>query len=436
MTEGDVVLVVEDDPVLGPAMVQRLRLEGFEPRLATTGEMALRELAARRPSLIVSDIRLPDMSGEEVFRRTVQKAGLVPTFFMTAFGDVSQAVRLVKAGARDYMIKPVDVDALVGSLKAALAGSAPAPLRAPDASLGDSPAIRAVEALLRKAARIDLPVVLLGETGTGKEVAARFLHRLMQRPSAPFIAVNCAAIPKDLVESTLFGHERGAFTGAVARHAGLAERADGGVLFLDEIAELSLDLQAKLLRLVQERTYLPVGARSEKPFGGRLVCATHADLKARVGDGTFREDLYFRINVLEIRLPPLRQRAEDIPVLAESFLRDAAERFQTGLKRVDPSALAALLNHDWPGNVRELRNRIERAVAISDGESISIDDLFPEGRLDEAPLAGGEQVGIGDVAREAIRTRVREALRKTGGNQTEAAKLLNVSRTTIWKYAR
>ncbi|MCC7427303.1 MAG: sigma-54-dependent Fis family transcriptional regulator [Alphaproteobacteria bacterium] len=437
------ILVIEDDPLLGPALLQRLRLEGFAPRLAATGASALKEVAQRSFAAVVSDIRLPDMTGEDVFRRMLDSTGLLPVLFVTAFGDVDQAVRLMKAGARDYLTKPVDVDALVAALRAVVgerAGPPPTGAAAPtpDAdTLGASPAMRRVEAMLRKIADLPMPVLLRGGTGVGKEVAARRLHALSARATAPFLAVNCAAIPKDLLESTIFGHEKGAFTGATARQPGLAERAGQGILFLDEIAELAPEMQAKLLRLVQERSFLPVGAGAELPFLGRLVAATHADLAARVAAGQFREDLYYRINVVEIVIPPLHERAEDVAPLAEAFLREASARFGRSTQGFTPEAAAALAAHAWPGNVRELRNRIERAVALAEGPELGLDDLFPEGSLDlPAPSAATGESSLGNAARDAIRKRVLEALARSNGNQAEAARLLGVSRTTVWKYAR
>ena len=425
MTARPVILVVEDDPVLGPALVQRLALEGFAPRLATTGAAALSGAAAGAPAAMISDIRLPDMSGEDVYRQMLASVGAVPTFFLTAFGDVAQAVRLVKAGAIDYLSKPVDVDALVTALRLACADQ----FSAGDDGLGIAPAIRAVESFLSKAARIDLPVLILGETGVGKEVAVRFLHRLALGNDAPLIALNAAAIPAGLLESTLFGHEKGAFTGAMARGIGMVERAAGGTLFLDEIAELPTDLQAKLLRLIQERRFLPVGAMEERTFTGRLMFATHADLRARIADGRFREDLYYRINVLEVTIPPLRDRPEDIGNLAARFLSLTAERLRLGPRRLSEEAQLALARHGWPGNVRELRNRIERAVALGDTDTIGPTDLFPEERLG----GDGPVTGLREAVDRAWRAQIVSALKAAGGNRADAARRLGISRTTLWK---
>jgi DNA-binding NtrC family response regulator len=434
MSGAKVVLVIEDDPVLGPALVQRLRLEGYRPRLALTGVEALREAGALRPDAVISDIRLPDMSGEEIYRRLTAGFGAMPAFFMTAFGEVAQAVRLVRAGARDYLTKPVDVDRLVAELGAALAAAPPGSHVGELPQLGVSAAMRAVEATLRKAARVDMPVVLTGETGVGKEVAARFVHAASARTTHPFVAVNCAAIPRELAESTLFGHERGAFTGAVARATGVAERAGAGTLLLDEVAELSPDLQAKLLRLVQERSFLPLGATAERPFAARIVCATHADLAARVRDGTFREDLFYRLNVLPVAIPPLRQRPEDLPGLAARLLAETLARFAIGPRGLGETALAALKAHHWPGNVRELRNRIERAVALSEADELTAADLFPERALEPppGPRDASLERALDDAAQEAIE----DALRRAGGSRSAAARLLGVSRTTLWKRMR
>lgn len=432
MSEADAILVIEDDPVLGSALIQRLRLEGFQPRLATTGAAALREIERYRPAAIVSDIRLPDMSGEEVYRHVVARFGTMPVFFMTAFADVAQAVRLVKAGARDYQTKPVNVDQLVESLRHACRTAAPA---VPAGQLGVSPAMRAVEETLRKAARVDLPVLITGATGVGKEVAATFLHRASPVAAEPFVAVNCAAIPHDLVESTLFGHEKGAFTGAVAKRTGLVERAGRGTLFLDEIGDLAIDLQAKLLRLIQERSFLSVGSDTEKRSHARVLCATHADLAQRVRDGKFREDLYYRLNVIEIRIPSLRERPEDICWLAERFIQEAAGRFGIDPRPLSAEAVAALQSHDWPGNIRELRNRIERAMALTEGPCLSRLDLFPEASLDHArPQAS--PATLDEIVSDALRTQVIEALRRAGNNRGEAARLLGISRTTLWKRMR
>jgi DNA-binding NtrC family response regulator len=437
------ILLIEDDPVLGPALLQRLRLEGFAPRLTMTGRQALEELTRWRPDVVLSDIRLPDMNGEEIWLQMLERMGPLPTFFMTAYGEIEQAVRLVKAGARDYLTKPVDVDALVKAIMEIRDGSlqppAPPPPAvavppAPASSFGVSQAMRAIEVQLAKAARSSLPILLIGETGTGKEVAAQFVHRQSDRADRPLVAINCATIPGHLAESVIFGHEKGAFTGAATRHIGVAEEVGDGTLFLDEIGELPLELQPKLLRLIEARSFRPLGAKADVTFSGRIVSATHADLAERVTAKTFREDLYFRLNVLTFRLPPLRDRVADVLPLTEQFAAEAGTRLGRTIL-FDADVRTALLAHDWPGNIRELRNRIERAATLSDAAALGIADIFPEMVLDRRESAG-EDGSLLDTGRAAIRARVQAALRQTNGNQTEAAKLLGVSRTTIWKHSR
>lgn len=437
------VLLIEDDPVLGPSLLQRLALEGFAARLAETGSQAIAELERNPPNIVVSDIRLPDMNGEAVFRQMTDVGGLIPFYFMTAHGDLDQAVRLMKAGARDYLTKPIDADALVDALQqdASIEAEAETQAAARDtepaaAAAHRSPAMQAADATLAKFARTDMPVLLRGETGVGKEVAARRLHEIGQGQGRPFVAVNCAAIPSDLLESTLFGHEKGAFTGAADKRIGLAEQAGDGTLFLDEIAELTPDLQAKLLRLLQEGVFLPLGAGAERQFRGRVVAATHADLETQIKDGRFREDLYYRVNTLELTIPPLRSRTDDLECLAALLLEEANARLQGPPKVLGPDTVDALAAHSWPGNVRELRNRISRAAVLADGAEIGVDDLFPEGQLDEREVAGMAEGALGDAAKSAVRARVQAALKRTGGNQSEAARLLGVSRTTIWKYSK
>jgi DNA-binding NtrC family response regulator len=281
-------------------------------------------------------------------------------------------------------------------------------------------------------------VLLTGETGSGKEVAARFLHGASPGRERPFVAVNCAAIPPELMDSQVFGHERGAFTGAVDRHLGFAERAGDGLLFLDEIAELPMAVQAKLLRLLQERRFTRVGGTAELPFRARLACATNVDLAAAVARGAFRQDLYYRINVIEVRIPPLRDRPDEILPLARRFAAEVAARFGAGPTDLDPAAERALRDHPWPGNLRELRNRVERAVALCERERIGAADLFPERALLSG--AGEEAAGalptLAAVRDEAERRHIQAALRETEGRVQRAAELLGISRTTLWEKMR
>jgi DNA-binding NtrC family response regulator len=427
------ILLVEDDPTLGPAMSQRLRLEGFDVALAPDGASAIRKARSFLPDLVLSDMRLPDSIGEDVFREITGTLGLLPYVFMTAFGEVQQAVRLVKAGARDYLIKPVDTDALVILIQQMVQRSSSMALEQGQREPRTS-SMNAFEIALGKAARSDLPLLLLGETGVGKERAAHLAHAASRCASGPFVPLNCAALPLDLAESLLFGHEKGAFTGAVSRMSGVVQEADQGTLFLDEIAELPIALQPKLLRLLQERTYRPVGAIEQRSFGGRVIAATHRDLKAMIAAGTFREDLYFRLAVIELVIPPLRERRDEIVPLADVFLKACAPEGHT--LSFSSDTIQRLIEHAWPGNIRELRNRIERAAALRDHDELTPADLFPE-RASSNSLSGVDAAQTLDaVAEAAIRSRVAVALEATGGNQTEAARMLGVSRTTVWKYSR
>ncbi|WP_029010075.1 sigma-54-dependent transcriptional regulator [Azospirillum halopraeferens] len=438
--DAPAVAIIEDDPIMGESLAERLALEGYRPLWWTSGGEALAALPAAAPDLLVCDIRLPDMSGEELFHALAPRPGGPPVIFMTGFGDIGQAVRLVRAGAEDYLTKPFAVDAFLARVGDLLRARGAAGREAPGA-LGASPAMRRVEGLLRRVADVDSTLLLTGESGAGKEVAARFVHRESARAAAPFMAVNCAAIPAELMDSELFGHERGAFTGAHALHRGYAERAGAGVLFLDEIAELPPAVQAKLLRLVQERVFHRVGGERPLAFAARLVCATNADLERAVRDGAFRRDLYYRINVIPVTVPPLRERREDVPALLRGYLDHYAAAFGRPARGLTPEAEAAALAHDWPGNVRELRNRVERAVALSAGPWLTPAALFPEHAPDgDLPAdnlpADAAWPPLAAVRDASERAHIRATLDHADGRLARAADLLGVGRTTLWEKMR
>jgi DNA-binding NtrC family response regulator len=423
--EGRRIALVEDDPIMGESLRQRLAIEGAEVRWFDTGAAALSALPACRPEAVVCDIRLPDLGGEAVFREAVARHA-TPFLFVTAFSDVDQAVRLMRLGAGDYLTKPFAMDDFLARLAALLGPRTPAGA----GRLGPSPRMRKIETLLARLAERPTTLLLTGETGTGKEVCARHLHALGPR-KAPFVAVNCAAIPADLVESALFGHERGAFTGAHARHAGHAERAAAGILFLDEIGELPLPTQAKLLRLLEDRRFTRVGGTEELPFRARIVAATNADLGLAVREGRFRQDLLYRINVVEIRVPPLRERPEDVPWLLQRFL---AEFGGDDARPLAGATEDVAYQHDWPGNVRELRNRVERAAALAGAVPIMPTDLFPEYA---AALGGAGEIALLASARDlAERVQIERALARTDGNVPEAARILGISRSTLFDKLR
>jgi DNA-binding NtrC family response regulator len=451
MSRPAMILIVEDDEILGRSLLQRLTLEGYDARLAADGATALGIVGRQRPDAVMCDIRLPDRDGESLMREIFARIGAVPTLFMTAYGDIDQAVRLVRAGARDYLTKPFDLDEVVEALRNATRPKGvtadPGGVQDAFASFGLSPASAAIRRTLERVADVDLPVLLLGETGTGKEIAARFLHAQSRQREAPFIAVNCAALAPELVDSAIFGHEKGAFTGAVERRLGFAEKAGTGTLFLDEIGELDPGLQAKLLRLVQEREFMRVGGSRPVSFAARLVCATHRDLEAEIAAGNFREDLWYRINVVTMRMPPLRERPEEIAPLTARFLASAGPRLRGETVSLSPEALAAANAYDWPGNVRELENRIDRAVALAEGPLLGIADLFPDHREPAATSGaagatrnpeGGISSGmtLAQVRDAAERAHIAATLEATGGGIQEAAARLGVSRTTLWEKMR
>ncbi len=431
------VAIVEDDPVLAASIAQRLRLEGYEAERYATGADALAGLSRRAPALVLCDIRLPDLDGETVMRRAFGTVGAVPTIFMTAFGEFEQAVRLVREGARDYLAKPFDLDELVERIDALTAraraeaeGGEPAPFR------GASPAMAAVRRLLARAAEVDSPVLLTGETGTGKEVAARMLGRTGRGAGRPFLAVNSAALTPELALSQLFGHEKGAFTGAHARAAGLLEEAGDGTLFLDEVGELSLEVQAKLLRVLEERRFVRVGGTAPVACRARFVFATNRDLKEEVRAGRFREDLFYRIGVIECRLPPLRERADEIAGLLATFVAEIAERMGRPPLPVSPAAIAHAEGFSWPGNVRELRNRVERALALADGPCLDVADLFPEATPEAAGPAEPRGASLAEARAAAEAAHIARVLAGTGRNMAETARILGISRTTLWEKVR
>ena len=429
MLDGRRIGIVEDDAVMGDALAECFRQRGAEVGLWRKGSDALTGIRKFAPELVVCDIRLPDLSGEQIFAALNADLPAVPFLFITGHGRIDEAVRLIRLGAGDYITKPFEIPPFLERVLELLPTGGPARRDV----LGRSPAIRAVEATLTRVAAIRSTVLLLGETGSGKEVAARFLHDT-GRPGTPFVAVNCAAFPPDLLESELFGHERGAFTGAAGRHIGHAERAGDGTLFLDEIAELRPALQAKLLRLLDERRFTRIGGDRPLQFSARVVAATNADLARRVEKGDFRQDLLFRLDVVSIRIPPLRDRTEDILPLMERFMSQYCREFGTSIRRFEPAAVTAALRHTWPGNVRELRNRVERAVALSESPVLAVADLFPSEGAEDA--AESVTRNLSAVRAAAEREEISGALAASGGRILAAAKQLGISRTTLWKKMR
>ena len=423
------ICLIEDDAIMGESLKERLVLEGFTVDWCESGTQALEHLRRRHYDAVVSDIRLPDIAGDELFRRmlTDPQSHMPPTVFITGYGTIESAVALLKLGAADYLTKPLDPRALVEKLRGLCRECPPRAIGAE--SLGLSGAMRQLAAKLPAVARHrETPVLITGESGSGKEVVARRLHALGD-PNSPFVAVNCAAVHENLMEAELFGHEKGAFTGAARSRRGLFEQANEGLLFLDEIGDMPLPMQAKLLRAVQERIITRVGGEEPVPVSFRLICATHRDLAELVRAGRFREDLYYRINVIQLAVPPLRERPEDILWLAERFIARHAEAYPGEEKRLGPSAREALLAHRWPGNVRELKHAVERACIMGSGPVIEAQDLFPDAPDD---LRSGE-ASLGAMREASEREHIRRALESHGWRMAETADTLGISRKTLWQ---
>lgn len=429
LLEGRVVGLVEDDPVMGESLVQSLSLEGCHVDWWKTGAEAMRGLRATSPDLVICDIKLPDIDGDDLFRQLAATSSIPPFLFITAYGDIDQAVAIMRAGGSDYVTKPFDTDAFIERARSLIQRN---PTLRTDAVLGVSDEMREVETLLRRVCDRTIPLLITGETGVGKEVCARFLHRISQRSKEPFIGVNCAAIPADVMENELFGHKG---SGANGFHRGFAERARSGILFLDEVAELPTQLQAKLLRLVETREFNRVGGEQLLQFHGRIVCSTNSDLPAAIREGRFREDLYYRINALSVELPSLKSRPDDIPWLMDLFFEQSRQGERALVRGFSTLAQEAALEYGWPGNVRELKNRVERAVTLANGEWIIPVDMFPDLVEAEHPLIKAFAT-LSETREFAERRQIERAIKETNGQIIEAAKLLGISRTTLWEKMR
>lgn len=429
------ICLIEDDAIMGEALVDRLELEGYACDWHRFGGQALAALQERRYAVAVSDIRLPDMSGEALYL-SLREAGmeLPPFLFITAFGAIDQAVRLLKLGAEDYLAKPLDIPLLLAKIRD-LAERA-RPLGGDQGELGISAAMRRIEATLPRLAKHADTLLITGESGVGKEWVARALHRRLS-PPGPFVAVNCGAIPEGLLESELFGHEKGAFTGAIRTRPGVFEQADGGILFLDEIGDMPLSMQIRLLRAIQERSVVRVGGETPLPVNIKLVCATHRDLKERVRRGEFREDLYYRIHTMHLDVPPLRERKEDILWLAGRFLSDLCAEKALSPRLLAPPAEQALVNYPWPGNVRELRHCLERACILGTQSLLTVETLFGElgGEL-ESEAEGIATESLADYLAKCERAYINHLLEQNSWRITDTAGRLGISRKALWEKMR
>jgi two-component system response regulator HydG len=438
------ILVVDDDRAICEMLEADLGDRGFESASCGSADAAMAKLGERDWDVVLTDLNLGKASGIDLTRRIAEARPELPVVVLTAFGSIETAVEAIRAGAYDYLTKPFDVDALAIVLDRAVAHRA---LRVELRRLrrvvdeasrfedlaGPSAAMREIWELLARVADSDASVLITGESGTGKEVVARALHARGKRRAGPFVAVNCAAVPEALLESELFGHARGAFTDARTARTGLFVQADKGTLFLDEVAELPLAMQPKLLRALQERTLRPVGGSAEVPFDVRIIAATNRDLEAAIEERAFRSDLYYRLDVIHVELPPLRARGSDVLVLAQRFVDDCAARAGKPVSGLSPAAAERLLAYDWPGNVRELVNCIERAVALTASEQIAVADLpakLRDHRASHVVVAAedpSELVPLEEVERRYIL----RVVQTVGGNKTLAARILGLDRKTL-----
>jgi two-component system NtrC family response regulator len=440
------LLVVDDEPPQREMLEGILRRAGFEVTAATDGRAALSRLESEEFDLLLTDQRMPLMDGLELLDRSLRLRPGMPIVLMTAYGTVSSAVEAMKRGAADYLTKPFERDELllvvdksirqrrledeVVSLRGKLQERSPI-----DGIIGTSAAMQEVFSLIERVSFADAPVLILGESGTGKELVARAIHERSRRKTGPFVALNCAAVPEPLLESEFFGHEAGAFTGALRAQAGRFEQADGGTLFLDEIAALRVDLQAKLLRALQEREIQRLGAGRSRKVDVRILAATAEDLEQAIHKRSFREDLFYRLNVVPIRLPPLRDRQLDIPLLARRFIESAATRLGREPLEMAPEVMERLQLHAWPGNVRELENCIERMAVLARGPRLAVEDLPPEVRGDgaslRAALDGFALPAAGVRLEELERHLILQALARSRGSLEPASRMLGISYKTL-----
>ncbi len=439
------ILLVEDDTSVRDAVAMTLREEGYEVKAAGDGQEAMDSFSPGT-DLVVADLMMPKVDGRSLLRWVTQNHPETAVILMTGYGTIPQAVDAIKAGATAYLTKPLDPDELLLQVKKSLENKH---LRQELSRLrgqlregwhyrniiGKSPAMRQVFSVIDRAAPVKTTVLISGESGTGKEMVARALHEASPRKAGPFLALNCGAIPENLIESTLFGHEKGAFTGADKHTRGYFQASDGGTLLLDEIGELPLAMQSKLLRVLEDSAVTPVGTTAPQKIDVRIVAATNRDLEEEVGAGEFRQDLFFRLNIVNIKLPPLRERPDDLPMLTRFFLDEICRTNNFETREIDNSLLEAFAKYEWPGNVRELKNTLESLVVLSGHTTLTADDL-PEKFFREQSTRDGDRgaedgkdsdLNLKDLSKQTIL----KALESCRGNRTEAAKQLGISRRTL-----
>ena len=440
------ILIVDDEQMMCEMLEDDLKRHGFHPTCYRSAEKAIDALKAESFDVLLTDMNLPNMNGIELCERVVANRPDIPVIVITAFGSMETAIAAIRAGAYDFVTKPVDTEFLVLALdravkhhglqeKVKLLDEALKKSHQFDELIGQSPPMRKLIDRLERVADTETSILITGETGTGKELVAQALHRRSRRHKGPFVAVNCAALPDALLESELFGHKSGAFTDAKTERKGLFFQADGGTLFFDEIGDFPMALQPKLLRSLEERCVRPIGGTSEIAFDVRIIAATNRDIETAVEENRFREDLYYRINVIQIDLPPLRGRGTDILLLARHFVEQFSIRSDKQIEGISNAASEKLLNYTWPGNIRELRNTIERAVVLTRYEKISVDDL-PEKIRDYKTsnmLFGSDNPSELIPVQEVERRYILHVLKTVGGNKTLAARVLGLDRKTLYR---
>ena len=436
------ILVVDDEEIIRESLGGWLEKDGYTVAVAPDGPTALKRIQSERWSILIVDLKMPGMDGLRVLEEAKRLQPDLAVVIMTAYATVDTAVAAMKAGAYDYLVKPFDPEELSLMMQkivsqqmlvrenAVLRQALKQEYRFRDL-LSKSPAMQAVFELARTAARSNSTILVLGGSGCGKEVLARAIHAESPRAAGPFVAVSCAALTESLLESELFGHERGSFTGAVARRKGKFEVAHGGTLFLDEVGDVGPKLQLDLLRVLEERRFSRVGGNEAIEVDVRIVAATNRDLRKAAAEGKFREDLFYRLNVIPILIPPLRQRREDVPLLVESFVERLAVEMKKRLDGVSPDAMSALMVHDWPGNVRELRNVLERGAVVATGAVIQLADLGLPAKA-EAPARAGTLASLEEVEKRHVAV----VLAHTGGNVSQSARILGIDRVTLYNKMR
>lgn len=435
------VLVVDDEKNIRDGLFDFFKLLGYEVILAEDGKQAIGRIDKGDVDLVITDLRMPQVSGSQVLAHTVSHYPTVPVIVLTGHGTVENAVEAMRAGAYDFISKPMNLDHLELMVKRALRNreieiknrelmEEAESRRGFSSMIGNSPAMKHIYEVVRKVAPTRASVLITGESGVGKELVAEAIHALSPRKEKPFIKVHCAALAESLLESELFGHEKGAFTGAVARKRGRFELAHEGSIFLDEIGEIDQNTQIKILRVLQEKKFERVGGEDTLEVDTRVIAATNRDLKAEIERGNFREDLYYRLNVIHIHVPPLRERRDDIPLLASSFLAKLAAENEKTIEGFDPKARSALYSYPWPGNVRELRNCVESAVVMAKGGTIAMEDLPPS--LHSQAERDTIRIRPGSSLEEAEKTIIRETLALMGGNKSKAAEVLGIGRKTLY----